>query len=230
MPLADMGRSMDGGGVVVRFPGLFRAPGADVAPRRSIVPDATPEVKRSAWTVVASVAAGLVIAGAVTVFSGIASVPNLVVQVATLTVMQKEEAGARAALEREVTRLTTEDASIARQLLAAQQRIEVVASMLERVQSEQRAADLAAQKGLVEVEGKSANRNTEAKGLIAELRSEIASLRADLTRVQDGRQGRAAPDPNRSELQSPGPSLTIQPSQSRDAPEFGHMETAQFNR
>jgi hypothetical protein len=227
-------------GVVVDFPRWKRTTASlpfhvllvDAMPARTrVIPD-TPEAKRSALTILGSAAAGLLVLAAGGAFSGIASVPGLVSEVAKLSVQVTEGTRERTLLERELTRLSTEAASEGRQVQAAQQRIEAVAAMLERVQSEQRAADLQAQKGLVEIEGRSANRNTEVKGLVSELRSEIQSLaarQADLARqIQDGTGDRGGRGTNRPG-QGPQPgSWSIPQSESPpgEIPEFGHLGEA----
>lgn len=141
---------------------------------RRVVPD-TPEAKRSVITVVGSVGATLCAAAVIAAVSGISQLPSLAHEVATLSANFAAVQRDATVSERKITVLESQRASDDRTIQQIIAKAEIMAQAVDALAKEVRNAELQDQKMLVELEGRSAGRNLEAKGLYGELKSAVSS-------------------------------------------------------
>jgi hypothetical protein len=193
------------------------------------------EAKRSLWTVVGASASSLLVAGLVAAASGVAQIPATINEVTRLTARTERLSEDLTNANRAISVLQTEKAALERQVALNGTRTDTLGGVVERLQSETRAADLTLQKTAIETEGRSANRNTEVKGMINELKTEVQSLAErqrlqaeSLRAVQGGildlatRPGR--PQGGSVQPQSGRTPQSLSPAWPPPAYEFGHLE------
>jgi hypothetical protein len=140
----------------------------------------------SMWTVIGSVFASVLTAGILGGASGILQVPNLINQVALLTASRELENHSLSALSERTRSAELTLEGLQRQVndIAARQNQFTV--RLEKMDSEERTLDVATQREISELEGRSKDRSTQAIGLATNASTAISDLNERLKSTADG--------------------------------------------
>lgn len=135
-----------------------------------------PERTASLWTIAASVSAAVLAAAILGGVGGVLQIPTLITDVATLRVSRDDNTRAMGSQAERIRSTELEIINLHNLLDMASRRQETMLSRLERKDEADRTADIATQRELQAVEGRSHERNTEVKGQIQTLDAAQAAL------------------------------------------------------